>query len=71
MRCYKFQQGDNVLIHSIGPDGKTYRARICGLAHDWGDDPATSYIVEMIDSIRDDYKFTHCVMPAACLKYEK
>ena len=71
MRCYKFQQGDKVLIHSIDSSEKTYSAKICGIAMDWGDDPATSYILEILDPFRADYKFTHCIMPAACIKNEK
>lgn len=67
---YNFEQNEEVLVHSLGilRLDKTYRAKVCGISVDHGNNPATIYIIEIIDPIDSDYKFSHCSMPAACLK---
>jgi len=65
---YIYEQDEPVIIHSVEPTGKEFRAVINGKYCDYGDSPATIYIVKFIDKIDDSYKFTHGTMPAACLR---
>jgi hypothetical protein len=43
----KYQQGDLVVIHSLDDSGDTWEGTICGISVDWGDQPATIWIVEL------------------------
>ena len=62
-----YREGDIVTIHSLGESHPgEYRGIIRGLS-------ATAayvnfYIVELVDSISNDYDYTCCTMPEACLR---
>ena len=64
-----FQQGDKVMVHSLGPatGDKEFRAIIRGIAIK---DVTSIYIIEIVDQISSKYPFTHCVMPEVCLRRE-
>ena len=65
-----YQNNDEVIIHSIGDD-KQYRGVIKGISVDYNQkmtvDPASIYIVELIDDIVPNHPFKFVTMPAACL----
>jgi hypothetical protein len=67
---YTFNEGDSVVIHSLGNLhlDKEYRAIIRGISVDYGVNPATIWIVELLDKPDPDYAFGHCTMPEACLR---
>jgi len=67
----KFDEGTEVTIHSLGPMhmGKTYRGIVWGISVDFGMNPATIYIVEMVDRLNNrPYPYSCVCMPAACLR---
>ena len=63
----KFIQNDLVQIHSLDNSGETFDGKICGLAVDWGDSPATIWIVEC-PALGAQIGFTHVTMPQGCLR---
>jgi hypothetical protein len=63
-----FKQNDIVEINNIDNSGKTYVGMVKGIAINFGDDPATIYIVEMADVIDPNYLYTHTVIPASCMR---
>ena len=65
----KYQQGDLVEIHSLGPiyGDKTFDGKIVGCSIFWGDSPATIWIVEC-PTLAASSGFTHVTMPQACLR---
>ena len=66
---YTFFEGNKVTIHSLGENTPgEFRGVIRGLAVDNGDNAASIYIVELVDKITVFYEFSHCAMPAACLR---
>lgn len=70
----KFKQNDPVLIHSLGPKygDQTFAGKICGLSIDWGDSPATIWIVESPTLCElDDYGFTHAAIAQACIRLDE
>ena len=68
-----YNEGDGVVIHSLGEShgGKEYRGIIRGISVDYGVNPATIWIVELLDKLDPDYAYTHCSMPEACLRRVK
>ena len=63
----KFKQDDVVLVHSLDDSGKTYEAVVCGVAVNYGESPATIYILRAVDPIDEHYEYSHYTMPAACI----
>jgi hypothetical protein len=71
-----FKEGDLVEIHSAGPSlPGTYRAIIRGIGVNWGDSPATIWIVEPIERLPTsmeygfpEYAYSCCCFPQACLQ---
>jgi hypothetical protein len=67
----KYKQNDAVEIHSLGSlyGDKTFPGRICGIAVNAGDSPATIWIVECPELASKQFcAFTHLTMPQACLR---
>lgn len=69
MKKHTFLEGDRVIIHSLGPSygDDEYYGNIRGISVDYGDNPATIYIVEM-PSLDQDYKYSCCTIPQSCLR---
>ncbi len=70
MKEHLFNEGDYVTVHSLGPShgDQEYPGIIRGIAVDYGNNPATIYIVAIKPSIDQDYKYSHCTIPQACLR---
>jgi hypothetical protein len=70
MKNHFFAEGDNVIVHSLGNMhiGKEYQAVVRGVSVDYGINPATIYILEVVDKIDPDYPYSHYTMPEACLR---
>ena len=62
-----FTQNDVVEIHSLGSSENTFEGRICGLSIDWGDSPATIWIVECPE-LGKNVGFSHMTFPQSCLR---
>ena len=67
---HTYNEGDSVIIHSLGEShsDKEYRAIIRGISVDYGVNPATIWICELLDNPDPDSPYTHCTMPEACLR---
>lgn len=69
---HKFNEGDFVIIHSLGQSSvnkeQEYPGIIRGISVDYGDNPATIYIVHVEPSFDQDYKYSHCTIPQSCLR---
>ena len=62
-----FKQNDHVIIHSIDKIGTTFDGKICGVAVNFGDDPATIYIVDTLGNLGGHTNYSHVTIPGACL----
>jgi hypothetical protein len=70
MKQHRFLEGDRVIIHSLGPlhGDQEYEAVVHGVSVDYGDNPATIYIVETNGSLDQDYKYSCCTFPQSCMR---
>jgi hypothetical protein len=72
MKDHKFAAGDRVVIHSLGQSSidqeQEYNATVCGISVDYGDNPATIYIVHTDAVLDQDYKYPCCTIPQSCLR---
>lgn len=61
-----FIQGEKVMVRRLG-DGNEHRAKVVGVAVN---DVIKIMIIEMVDPISDNYKYSHCSMPEVCIDKE-
>lgn len=61
----KFLSGQMAIARRLGNDNKEYKVRVCGIASVHPE--MTFYILEMIDIIPGQEKWTHFVLTDACI----
>ena len=57
--------GQMAVARRLGDGDEEYKIRICGIVHSFPE--CTFYIVELIDKIPGQGKWTHIVLPSGCI----